>query len=124
MTPFFLMVGLGIKPELTVGELSDRREAVVPVGASIGAMAVPGLWCLAVAPALARGWAVPTATEILLAVGAPSARSDRVPGSMHAFLSTLTASIQAAIIRPAGLHRRGRIGGRHRNLDPETKPGR
>lgn len=89
MTVFFLVVGLEIKREFTVGELRDRRAAAVPVIAAVGGIAVPGLLYLAIASGTPRGWAVPTATDIALAVGALSILSTRVPGSLRAFLLTL-----------------------------------
>lgn len=89
MTVFFLVVGLEIKRELIVGELRDRRKAAVPMIAAVGGMAVPALVYLAIASDQPRGWAVPTATDIALALGALSVLGDRVPGSLRAFLLTL-----------------------------------
>ena len=70
MTIFFFVVGLEIKRELTSGHLSRFRDAIMPFIAAIGGMALPALIYLAIAGSEApRGWAVPVATDIALAVG-------------------------------------------------------
>ncbi len=89
MTVFFLVVGLEIKREFVVGELRDRRKAAVPMIAALGGMAVPALVYLVLAPDQPRGWAVPTATDIALALGALSVLAHRVPASLRSFLLTL-----------------------------------
>ena len=87
MTIFFFVVGLEIKREATHGHLSSRRAAFLPVIAAIGGMAVPALIYLAIAGSTApRGWAIPVATDIALAVGALSVAKSRVPSSLRAFL--------------------------------------
>ncbi|MBI5088114.1 MAG: Na+/H+ antiporter NhaA, partial [Actinobacteria bacterium] len=70
MTIFFFVVGLEIKRELTDGHLASRRAALLPGMAALGGMVVPALVYLAIAGGTApRGWAVPMATDIALAVG-------------------------------------------------------
>src|SRR6185295_7527929 len=70
MTVFFLVVGLEIKRELTQGHLASRRAALLPVTAALGGMLVPALLYLAIAGSSApRGWAIPIATDIALAIG-------------------------------------------------------
>ncbi len=70
MTIFFFVVGLEIKRELTSGHLSRFRDAIMPFVAAIGGMAFPALIYLVIAGAEApRGWGVPVATDIALAVG-------------------------------------------------------
>lgn len=87
MTVFFLVVGLEIKRELTSGHLADRRSAMLPAIAALGGMVVPALVYLVIAGASApRGWAIPMATDIALAVGVLSAAGSRVPSSLRAFL--------------------------------------
>ena len=87
MTLFFLVVGLEIKRELTDGHLASRRAALLPGAAAIGGMVAPALIYLAVAGTTApRGWAIPMATDIALAVGILAVAGDRIPASIRAFL--------------------------------------
>jgi Na+:H+ antiporter, NhaA family len=87
MTIFFFVVGLEIKREATHGHLSSRRAALLPVIAAIGGMALPALFYLAIAGSTApRGWAIPVATDIALAVGVLTVAKGRVPSSLRAFL--------------------------------------
>ena len=72
MALFFLTVGLEIKRELLVGELSTVKKALFPVVAAIGGMAVPGIIFALInfnTPS-AGGWAIPMATDIAFAMGA------------------------------------------------------
>lgn len=87
MTIFFFVVGLEIKREVTSGHLSNRRSALLPVVAAIGGMAVPALIYLLIAgQAAPRGWAIPVATDIALAIGVMSVAKGRIPSSLRAFL--------------------------------------
>jgi NhaA family Na+:H+ antiporter len=87
MTIFFLVVGLEIKRELTSGHLASRRAAALPVAAAVGGMVVPALIYLAIAGGTdARGWGVPMATDIALAVGVLALLGSRVSAAMRAFL--------------------------------------
>ena len=87
MTIFFLVVGLEIKRELTDGHLSSRRAALLPGAAALGGMLVPALVYLAIAGTSApRGWAIPMATDIALAVGVLAVAGSRIPASLRAFL--------------------------------------
>jgi NhaA family Na+:H+ antiporter len=92
MVVFFFVVGLEIKRELVTGELRDRRAAALPFFAAIGGMAVPALLFLAVTagnPALARGWAIPMATDIAFVMGIVALLGRRVPPALRLFLLTL-----------------------------------
>ena len=87
MAIFFLVVGLEIKREVTEGHLATRRAALLPVMAAVGGMVAPALIYLAVAgDVAARGWAIPVATDIALAVGVLSVAGSRVPSPLRAFL--------------------------------------
>ena len=87
MTIFFFVVGLEIKREITSGHLANRRAALLPVVAAIGGMAVPALIYLLIAGQTApRGWAIPMATDIALAIGVMSVAKGRTPASLRAFL--------------------------------------
>ncbi|MGW4958247.1 Na+/H+ antiporter NhaA [Nonomuraea sp. NPDC004186] len=62
---FFFVAGLELKREFVAGDLRDLRRAVVPVAAAVGGVVVPALVYLAVVGGTAaRGWAIPTATDI------------------------------------------------------------
>ena len=87
MAIFFFVVGLEIKRELTSGHLSNRRAILLPGVAALGGMAAPALIYLAIAGRTApRGWAIPMATDIALAVGVLAVAGSRVPSSLRAFL--------------------------------------
>ena len=90
MTIFFLVVGLEIKHELTKGHLNNVRAALMPCVAALGGMVVPALVYLAIAGETEpRGWAIPVATDIALAVGALAVVGGRVPPSGRVFLLAL-----------------------------------
>ena len=87
MAVFFLVVGLEIKREVTTGHLAGRRAATLPVAAALGGMVVPAALYLAIAGGTAaKGWGVPMATDIALAVGVLALVGDRAPASLRAFL--------------------------------------
>lgn len=87
MAIFFFVVGLEIKRELTDGHLSTRRAAILPGIAALGGMVVPAVVYLVIAGGTApRGWAIPMATDIALAVGILAVAGSRIPSSLRAFL--------------------------------------
>jgi NhaA family Na+:H+ antiporter len=90
MSVFFLVVGLEIKRELTHGHLASRRAATLPLAAALGGMVAPALIYLAIAGGSApRGWAVPMATDIALAIGVLAILGPRIPTSLRVFLLAL-----------------------------------
>lgn len=92
MAIFFFVVGLEIKRELVIGELRDRKAAMLPVMAALGGMVVPALVFVAfngADPEAVRGWAVPMATDIAFSLGVLSLLGNRVPPSAKLFLLAL-----------------------------------
>lgn len=87
---FFLLVGLEIRREMTVGELSAPRAAALPVLAAIGGVLAPAAIYLALNPgATATGWSVPTATDIAFTLGILALLGSRVPASLRVFIAAL-----------------------------------
>jgi len=91
MMLFFFVVGMELKREMLVGELSDLRQAALPIIAAIGGMVMPALIYLAINPQgeAARGWGIPMATDIAFAVGALVLLASRVPRALITFLVAL-----------------------------------
>lgn len=92
MALFFFVVGLEIKYELACGELSDRRQAAVPIAAAFGGMALPAaLYALLNAGGEgSAGWGIPMATDIAFALGVLAVLGrNRIPSSARVFLLTL-----------------------------------
>lgn len=90
MTVFFLLVGLEIKRELLVGELSSFRKAALPFIAACGGMIVPVVvYSLVCAPGTdgGQGLAIPMATDIAFSLGVLSMLGSRVPFSLKIFLT-------------------------------------
>ena len=89
LTVFFLVVGLEIKREFTVGHLATRRSAALPIAAAIGGMVVPALIYVSLVPggAWAHGWGVPMATDTAFAVALIAIMGSRVPVELRIFLT-------------------------------------
>ena len=89
LTIFFLLVGLEIKRELTVGRLANLRAAAFPIAAALGGMAVPaGLYALLIPPGpWINGWGVPMATDTAFAVALIVMLGRRVPVELRVFLT-------------------------------------
>jgi len=92
MSAFFFLVGIEIKREITSGHLATFRKAIMPFIAAVGGMAVPALLYLLIAGGEdARGWGVPVATDIALAVGLLAIIGNSVLPSLRVFLLSLAA---------------------------------
>jgi len=94
MAVFFFVVGMEIKRELVVGELSTGRKAALPAMAALGGMVVPALIYVAFvtlggATEALNGWGIPMATDIAFSVGVIALLGTRVPVGAKLFLLAL-----------------------------------
>ena len=95
MAIFFLSVGLEIKREILVGELSSLKKALLPIIGAFGGMLVPVLvfWFFCPDdPAMMRGLAIPMATDIAFSLGVLSVFKTRVPVGLKVFLAALAVA--------------------------------
>ncbi len=91
MAIFFFVVGLEIKRELIIGELSNIKQATLPIAAAIGGMVVPALIYVAFNAGTdsISGWGIPMATDIAFALGVLALLGKRIPLSIKIFLTAL-----------------------------------
>ncbi|MGH8964456.1 MAG: Na+/H+ antiporter NhaA, partial [Actinomycetes bacterium] len=92
---FFLTVGLELKRELVIGELSTRSQALLPVAAALGGMIVPAGLALLVgygSPGMDQAWAIPVATDIAFALGVLAVAGSALPVSARVFLLGLAVA--------------------------------
>ena len=95
MAIFFLSVGLEIKREILVGELSSMKKALLPIIGACGGMIVPVLLFWLFCPndaAMMRGLAIPMATDIAFSLGVLSVFKTRVPIGLKVFLAALAVA--------------------------------
>ena len=110
---FFFVIGCELKHELVVGTLSKPRQAVLPVAAALGGMAVPALIYVAIsrggAPDAVNGWGIPMATDIAFALAVLAVLGRGLPSGVRTFLLTLAivddlgAILVIALFYSAGL---------------------
>tara|TARA_Y100001980_G_scaffold45465_1_gene26030 strand:+ start:1207 stop:2379 length:1173 start_codon:yes stop_codon:yes gene_type:complete len=92
MAVFFFFVTLEIKREFIEGELSNLKQAMLPIVGAIGGMLVPALVYIYINygdTETLRGWAIPSATDIAFSLGVLSLLGSRVPISLKVFLTAL-----------------------------------
>ncbi|MFA7249633.1 MAG: Na+/H+ antiporter NhaA [Dehalococcoidia bacterium] len=91
MVFFFFLVGLEIKREVMIGELSERRRVIVPIVGALGGMIVPAaVFTLIVAGGEGQhGWGIPVATDIAFAAGVFTLAGSRVPFGLRVMLLAL-----------------------------------
>lgn len=91
MAIFFLLVGIELKYEMTVGQLRRPRQAALPMLAACGGVAAPAIIFLIFNHGLstASGWAIPIATDIAFALGVMSLLGDRIAPETKVFFQTL-----------------------------------
>lgn len=109
---FFFVAGLELKRELVVGELADRKRALLPIIAAVGGVVAPALIAYVVGfgvPGMDRGWAIPVATDIAFALAVLALTGSRIPTGARVFLLSLAvvddllAIILIAVLFTAGL---------------------
>jgi Na+:H+ antiporter, NhaA family len=113
LTLFFLVVGLEIKREFTVGSLASRRSAALPIAAAAGGMAGPVLLFAILIPSgpWSLGWGVPMATDTAFAIALIAMMGRRVPVELRVFLTAaaivddIGAIAVVTLVYSADLHR-------------------
>ena len=92
MAIFFFFVSLEIKREFIQGELSNPKQAMLPIIGAVGGMAIPAAFYIAINysdSTTLNGWAIPSATDIAFSLGVLSLLGKRVPLSLKVFLTAL-----------------------------------
>jgi NhaA family Na+:H+ antiporter len=91
MAIFFLLIGLEIEREIYIGELSDLKNASLPIFAAIGGMAIPAIFYFLInrGTSTQNGFGIPMATDIAFALGVLALLGSRVPPALKVFLTAL-----------------------------------
>lgn len=91
MTIFFLLIGLELEREVYIGELSNFKNALLPISAAVGGMAIPALlyFLFTKDTTYQSGIGIPMATDIAFAIGILSLLGNKVPTSLKVFLTAL-----------------------------------
>jgi len=92
MAVFFFMIGMEVKREIVIGELSNPRQIVLPLIGGIGGIALPALIYFVVTQGddvAMQGWAIPTATDIAFALGILALVGSRVPAALKLLLMSI-----------------------------------
>ena len=92
MAIFFFLVSLEIKREFIQGELSNPKQALLPIIGAVGGMVIPALFYIFINfsdSTTLKGWAIPSATDIAFSLGVLSLLGKRVPISLKVFLTAL-----------------------------------
>jgi NhaA family Na+:H+ antiporter len=89
MVIFFFVVGLEIKREITVGELASPRQAILPIAAAVGGVAIPAVIFLSLnfGGPYEDGWAIPVATDIAFTLGILTLFGNRIPLALKVFFT-------------------------------------
>ncbi len=104
MALFFFVVGLEVRREFSIGELTNRRRAVIPVVAALGGVVLPVLIFIALAPQSARdGWGVVVGTDTAFMLGALAVVGPRFGTQLRIFLLTLTVIDDIVAVSVIGL---------------------
>ena len=104
MALFFFVIGLEVRRELSVGELTDRRRVVLPAVAAVGGIVVPVVLYLLIAPSgeAARGWGIVVGTDTAFLLGALALVGPACPTQLRVFLLTLTVFDDAVAVAVIG----------------------
>lgn len=92
MAVFFFLVGLELKREALIGELSDVKQIILPALCAVGGMIAPALVYFGINHGdteAMKGWAIPTATDIAFAIGVLSLLGNKVPNALKVFLVSI-----------------------------------
>ena len=93
MAVFFFFVSLEIKREFLQGELSNPKQALLPIIGAVGGMVIPALFYILINYSdsiTLNGWAIPSATDIAFSLGVLSLLGKRVPISLKVFLNSIS----------------------------------
>lgn len=105
MAVFFLVIGLEVRRDLSVGELTDRRRLILPLIGGVGGLVVPALIYLAINPSgeAARGWGVVIGTDTAFLLGVLALVGPAVSTQLRVFLLTLTVVDDIVAVSVIGL---------------------